>query len=124
MKQEEMIIKIISEVAHFILQKDPSKMVISLHKEKEGIHLAIFDNVVRTEDEIKKIKNRISVGQKPELSSYYGNLAGNDLLGEARLDLIGWQVKFIDVINRGNGIQIDIWIGSENFERNKFTIPD
>ncbi|MFN3410583.1 MAG: hypothetical protein ACK4YF_00285 [Exilispira sp.] len=124
MKQEEMIVKIISEVSHFVLSGDPTRMVISLHKEKGGIHLAIFDDIKRSDKEIEEIKRIISVGQRPELSGYYGNLAGNNLLGEARLDLIGWQVKYIDVNKIRDGLKIDIWIGSEEFDKDKFTIPD
>lgn len=124
MKQVEMIVKIISEVAHFVLQDDPNRMVISLHKEKDGIHLAIFDDKKRTKKEIEDIKRLISIGQRPELSGYYGNLAGNNLLGEARLELIGWQVKYIDVNQTDEGLKIDIWVGSEEFEKDKFTMPD
>lgn len=124
MQKEEMIVKIISEVSHFILQEDPTRMVISLHKEKDGIHLAIFDDTKRTKKDIEKLKRLISIGQRPELSGYYGNLAGNNLLGEARLDLIGWQVKFIDLNETNDGLKIDIWIGSEDFDKDKFTIPD
>ncbi len=124
MKQIEMIVKIISEVAHFVLQDDPNRMVISLHKEKDGIHLAIFDDKKRTKKEIEDIKRLISIGQRPELSGYYGNLAGNNLLGEARLELIGWQVKYIDVNQTDEGLKIDIWVGSEEFKKDKFTMPD
>jgi hypothetical protein len=124
MQQEEMIVKIISEVSHFILQEDPNRMVISLHKEKDGIHLAILDDKKRSKKEIEKIKRSISIGQRPELSGYYGNLTGNNLLGVARLDIIGWQVKFIDVNETNDGLKIDIWIGSADFDKAKFTIPD
>ncbi len=124
MKQEEMIVKIISEVSHFVLSGDPSRMVISLHKEKGGIHLAIFDDIKRTDKEIEELKRIISIGQRPELSGYYGNLAGNNLLGEARLDIIGWQVKYIDINPTNDGLKIDIWIGSEEFDKDKFTIPE
>lgn len=124
MKQEEMIVKIISEVSHFVLSGDPTRMVISLHKEKGGIHLAILDDIERSDKEIEEIKRIISVGQRPELSGYYGNLTGNNLLGEARLDLIGWQVKYIDVNKIRDGLKIDIWIGSEEFDKDKFTMPD
>lgn len=123
MKQVEMIVKIISEVAHFILQEDPNRMVISLHKEKGGIHLAILDDKKRSKKEIENLKRTISIGQRPELSGYYGNLAGNNLLGEARLDLIGWQVKFIDLNETRDGLKIDIWVGSEDFDNDKFNIP-
>ncbi|MEJ5273168.1 MAG: hypothetical protein WH035_03485 [Spirochaetota bacterium] len=123
MKQVEMIVKIISEVAHFILQEDPNRMVISLHKEKDGIHLAILDDKKRSKKEIENLKRTISIGQRPELSGYYGNLAGNNLLGEARLDLIGWQVKYIDLSETRDGLKIDIWIGSEEFDKDKFNIP-
>lgn len=123
MKIEETIVKIISEVSHFILSSDPNRMVISLHKEKDGIHLAVFDDNKRSPKEIEQIKRSISIGQRPELSGYYGTLTGNNLLGEARLDLIGWQVKFIDVNQTNDGLQIDIWIGSEEFDKDKFSIP-
>ncbi|HPC38244.1 MAG TPA: hypothetical protein PLF21_02920 [Exilispira sp.] len=123
MKQVEMIVKIISEVAHFILQEDPNRMVISLHKEKDGIHLAILDDKKRSKKEIENLKRTISIGQRPELSGYYGNLAGNNLLGEARLDLIGWQVKYIDLNETRDGLKIDIWVGSEDFDKDKFNIP-
>lgn len=122
--QIEMIVKIISEVAHFILQEEPNRMIISLHKEKDGIHLAILDDKKRTDKEIEELKRIISIGQRPELSGYYGNLTGVNLLGEARLDLIGWQVKFIDVNPTKDGLKIDIWIGSEDFEKDKFNIPN
>jgi len=124
MKQEEIIVKIISEISHFILSNDPSRMVISLHKEKGGIHLAIFDDIKRTDKELQDIKRIISIGQRPELSGYYGNLAGNNLLGEARLDLIGWQVKYMDINPTSDGLKIDIWIGSDEFDKDKFNIPE
>jgi len=45
------------------------------------------------------------------------------LLGRVILDLVGWRVKYIDASATSDGIKIDIWIGSQDFDQDKFTIP-
>jgi hypothetical protein len=51
-------------------------------------------------------------------------MAGSDLVGSARLNLIGWQVKHADVTRTGNGTKIDLWLGSDRFDSSRFTIPE
>ncbi len=124
MKRQEFIIHLIGEVAHYILEGDPMRMVISLHQEEDGLHLAVIDSVQRSEEKIQQMRDELNNARRPELAGYYGSMAGSDMLGAARLSLIGWQVKHGDVNATSSGTKIDLWIGGDGFNPEKFTIPD
>jgi len=120
---KEYILHLIGEIARYILDGDPSRMVISLHREQDGIHLAILDNNPRSEKEIESIRSALNPERRPELSEYYGIMAGHDLLGSSRLNLVGWQVKHAEVSRTQEGTKIDLWLGGENFDSSVFSIP-
>jgi hypothetical protein len=60
--------------------------------------------------------------KRPELAGYYGEMIGHDFLGQSRLDLMGWQVKKVDISRWGDGIMIDIWMGGSNFQKSQFNM--
>jgi len=124
MNRKDFVLHLIGEVAHYILDADPMRMVISLHQEEDGLHLAILDNVKRDAAELNTIRASLNNARRPELAGYYGNMAGYDSLGSARLNLIGWQVKGADVNSSDSGTKIDLWLGGERFDPASFTIPD
>jgi len=123
MKRREYILHLIGEVAHYILESDPMRMVISLHQEEDGLHLAIIDSVVRSEEQLAKMRSELNTARRPELAGYYGSMAGSDMLGAARLDIIGWQVKHGDVTATSSGTKIDLWLGGDRFDPERFSIP-
>ncbi|MFP4010495.1 MAG: hypothetical protein ACLFUM_02255 [Spirochaetaceae bacterium] len=124
MKRTEFLLHLISEVAHFYLDADPHRMVISIHQEEDGVHLSAFDDTNRSEEELESIRRSLDVPGRPELAGYYGSLAGFDTLGAARLDLIGWQIKGATVRSIEHGTQIDLWLGGDRFDPEKFSIGD
>ena len=124
MKHKDVMVHLISEVTRYILQGDPGKMVISLHREGDGIHLCVIDDRVRSDDEMREIERSLNTVQRPELAGYYGTMAGHDLLGSARLNLVGWQIKHADIIRTPEGgAMLNLWIGGEYFDGSKFNIP-
>mgnify|MGYP006298544641 CR=1 FL=1 len=124
MKRKEYIMHLLSELASFILDTEPSRMVISLHQETDGLHLVIIDNHKRNDEELAAVTQALNQEARPEMADYYGSMAGSDLLGSARLNLIGWQVKRGDVNPTDNGTRIDLWLGSDNFNPDNFTIDE
>lgn len=124
MKRTEFLLHLISEVAHYILDAEPMRMVISLHQEEDGLHLAVFDDNPRTDTELESIRASLKNPDRPELAGYYGSLAGFDMLGAARLDLIGWQVKAATISRTDNGTRIDLWLGGDRFDPDRFSITD
>lgn len=122
--KRKVFINLISEISHYILDADPSRMVISLHQEDDGLHLAVLDDVQRDDEELEAIRNALQNPDRPELAAYYGSLAGFDVLGSARLNLIGWQVKAAAVGRTDSGTQIDIWMGGDRFNPDKFTLSE
>jgi hypothetical protein len=124
MNRKDFILQLIGEVAHYILDEDPMRMVISLHQEEDGLHLAVMDNIKRDEAELESIRQALNNPKRPELAGYYGSMAGHDGLGKARLDLIGWQVKGADVYPTDLGTQIDLWLGGDRFDSASFTLDD
>ena len=123
MKRKEYLVHLISEVSSFILQGNPRKMVVSLHQEADGIHLAVIDDKPRSEAEIKDIERSLNAARRPELAGYYGEMAGHDLLGSARLNLVGWQIKHADVMKTPEGgVMLNLWVGGDDFEYAKFNI--
>lgn len=124
MKRKEFILHLIGEVAHYMLDSDPMRMVVSLHQEEDGIHLAVLDDTPRSDEERERVRAALNNAHRPELAGYYGSMAGSDLLGPARLNLIGWQVKHADVSATANGTKIDLWLGGDRFNPEAFTIPD
>ncbi len=123
MKRKDFLLHLIGEISSFILQGDPSRMVISLHQEHDGLHLSVLDTVKRTEREIKEISQSLNSRKRPELSGYYGKMTGHDFLGTARLDMLGWQVKHSTVAQTAEGTKIDLWLGGERFDPTNFNLP-
>lgn len=123
MNRRDFVLHLIGEIAHYILDADPMRMVISVHQEADGLHLAIRDSVPRTEEELEAIRGSLNSSRRPELAEYYGSMAGYDSLGEARLNLIGWQVKGATVGLSDSGTKIDLWLGGERFDPGPFSIP-
>ena len=78
MNRKEYILHLIGEVAHVILDGEPSRMVISLHQEEDGLHLAVFDDTPRSDDEIHAMQQALGGARRPELAGYYGGMAGFD----------------------------------------------
>ncbi len=124
MKTKEYIMHLLAEMSNYILDAKPMRMVISLHQEPDGLHLSVMDSTVRKDSELEAITRALNTTARPELSEYYGHMAGNDLVGSARLNLIGWQVKKADVERIEGGTKIDLWLGSERFDTAKFSLPD
>ncbi len=122
MNRKELILQMITELAHYVLDEDPLRMVISVHQEEDGLHLAILDTIVRGEEELDRIRQLLNNEKRPEMASYYGSLAGHDSLGKARLNLIGWQVKGADVSCSDSGTKIDLWLGGDRFDPQSFSI--
>ncbi len=125
MKRQELYVQLISELANFLLHGNPRKMVISMHLEPDGFHIAAIDDRPRTEKELSEIEHSLMVHQRPELASYYGTMIGHDLLGNARLELIGFQIKGVKIerIPEG-GLMINLWIGNESFDPAMFSINE
>ena len=124
MKRKDYILHLIGEIAHYILDDDPNRMVISLHQEEDGLHLAVLDDKKRGDEELAEIRKALNNARRPEMAGYYGNMAGSDMLGAARLNLIGWQVKHGDATTTNSGTKIDLWLGGERFNPDNFTIPE
>ncbi len=124
MNRKDFILHLIGEVSHYMLDSDPMRLVISLHQEEDGMHLAVFDDTVRSEAELETIRSSLNNARRPELAGYYGSMAGYDMLGGARLNLIGWQVKHGDVSTTDSGTRIDLWLGGDRFNPDNFSIPD
>ena len=122
MKHTEFLLHLINEIAHYILDANPMRMVISLHQEEDGLHLAILDDKRRNRSELDKIRNALQPHDRPELAGYYGSMAGYDMLGAARLDLVGWQIKAATVSDNGSGTQIDLWMGGDRFDPEQFSL--
>ncbi|NCC65406.1 MAG: hypothetical protein EOM15_12200, partial [Spirochaetia bacterium] len=59
---------------------------------------------------------------RPELAEYYGMMAGHDITWDARLKLIGWQIKHATVENSDSGLRIDLWLGSDAFNPEQFSL--
>lgn len=123
MKTKDYIMHLVAEISNFILEGQPSRMVISLHQEADGLHLSILDDKIRSAEELDFIRSSLNISNRPELAEYYGSMAGTDLIGTARLNLIGWQVKHADVLSHGEGTKIDLWLGSDRFDSRRFSIP-
>lgn len=124
MKNKDYIMHLLTEMSNFILEGKPERMVISLHQEADGLHLAVLDNNARTEEELLSIRKTLNTQARPELAEYYGSMAGSDLIGAARLNLIGWQVKQADVSRTAEGTKIDLWLGSDRFDSRNFNLPE
>ena len=123
MKRKDFILHLIGELSSYILDEDPTRMVISLHQEEDGMHLCVLDDNQHTDEEVAKMEKALNSHKRPELAGYYGAMTGQDFLGSSRLNLLGWQVKHSDVTKTDSGIKIDLWFGGERSESERFTIP-
>ncbi len=123
MKSKEYVLHLMSEISNYVLESHPSRMVISLHQEADGLHLCVVDNCERSDHEMAAMVAALDKSERPELAEYYGSMSGVDMVGTARLKLIGWQIKHADVTRTTNGTKIDLWLGSDRFDTSNFTIP-
>lgn len=124
MKRKDQIIQLISEMASYLLEENPMRLVLSLHQEEDGLHLAVLDDNLHSDEEIHELTRKLNSRKRPELAGYYGAMTGHDLLGSARLDLLGWNIKHADVAKLDHGVKIDLWIGGDRFDSRQFNIPD
>lgn len=124
MRRKDFILHLIGEISSYLLEENPMRLVISLHQEKDGLHLSVMDDNSHTDEEIAKMEKDLNRPKRPELASYYGAMTGQDLLGSSRLDLLGWQVKHADVTRTSSGIKIDLWLGGDKFNSERFNIPE
>ena len=124
MKAKEYVLHLIGEVSNYVLESRPSRMVISLHQEPDGLHLCVVDDCNRPDEEMAAMTAALDTSERPELAEYYGSMGGTDLVGEARLHLIGWQVKHAQVTRADGGTKIDLWLGGERFDPDQFSIPE
>ncbi|NMA22995.1 MAG: hypothetical protein GX938_05760 [Spirochaetales bacterium] len=125
MKRKEFLGRLIGEMTSFLLQNNPLRLVISLHQEDDGAHITFFDDHQRTEAQVAKIREALNPKKvRPELAEYYGAMAGSTLNIDARLKLIGWQIKHATVSNSKSGIKIDLWLGSDAFNPKDFTVEE
>lgn len=124
MQRKELILHLIGEISNYLLENRPRRLVISLHQEEDGLHLSVLDDHPHTDEELARLDRTLNSRKRPELAGYYGAMTGHDLLGESRLNLLGWQVKHCDVSRHASGIKIDIWLGGDSFQNGQFTIPD
>lgn len=123
MQTKEYIMHLLAEMSNYILEAKPNRMVISLHQEDDGLHLCVLDSVMRPEEELEAMRKALNATVRPELADYYGSMAGSDLVGAARLNLIGWQIKHADVSSSDSGTKVDLWLGSDRFDSSRFTLP-
>ena len=123
MKRQELIVHLISEISRYLLAEDPMRLVISLHQEEDGLHLAIIDDNEHSDEELAAMERALNSRKRPELADYYGAMTGHDLLGSARLNLLGWQLKHSDVTRTGSGVKVDLWLGGDRFDSRQFSIP-
>ena len=124
MLSKEHLMHLLSEVSNYMLDKHPRRMVISVHQENDGLHLCVVDDIERSDEELQAMEEALNSGERPELADYYGAMGGSDLLGAARLNLIGWQIKHADVSRSEEGTKIDIWMGGKRFDSRDFSVPD
>lgn len=123
MQNKDYLLHLIAELSNYCLDSKPQRMVISLHQEEDGMHLSVLDDHRRSEKELEEMSRSLNTSARPELAEYYGAMSGSDLLGRARLDLIGWQVKHADVTRTNEGTKIDLWLGSDRFDPTRFNMP-
>ena len=123
MKSTEYVLHVLGEISHYVLQSHPTRMVISLHQESDGLHLCVIDNCERSDAEIAAMTDALNATMRPELAEYYGSMGGTDLVGKARLNLIGWRIKGADVTRADGGTKIDLWVGGDRFDPDVFSIP-
>ena len=124
MKRRELITHLISEITGYVLKGDPMRMVISLHQEEDGLHLSVMDDAPHTDEEIEEMERALNSQKRPELAGYYGTMTDTAVLGTARLNLLGWQVKHTDITRIDKGIKIDFWLGGDRFDSRQFSIPE
>lgn len=123
MQTKEYIMHLLAEMSNYILEAKPNRMVISLHQEDDGLHLCVLDSVKRPDEELEAMRKALNATVRPELADYYGSMAGSDLVGAARLNLIGWQIKHADVTASDSGTKVDLWLGSDRFDSSRFSLP-
>ncbi|MFP4407136.1 MAG: hypothetical protein ACLFPW_01320 [Spirochaetaceae bacterium] len=122
-QRNELLLHLIGELGHFVLDSNPGRMVVNLHLEDDGCHLTVLDDVERSDEQIEELSNALKATERPELAGYYGSMAGLEMLGSARLSLVGLQVKGAQIKKREGGTTIDLWLGDDRFDASKFTIP-
>lgn len=116
MRNKDDVLHLIGEISNYLLESGPGRMVLSIRQEPGGTHLCAMDDTKRSPEEMAGMREALNTGMRPELAEYYGSMGGSDLLGAARLNLIGWQVKRSEVSQIDGGTKIDLWMDDEQFD--------
>lgn len=116
MKNKDDVLHLIGEISNYLLESGPGRMVLSIRQEPNGTHLCAMDDTERSTEEIAAMREALNAGIRPELAEYYGSMGGSDLLGAARLNLIGWQVGRSEVSRIEGGTKIDLWMDGDQFD--------
>lgn len=83
----------------------------------------MLDGVKRSDDGQASMTKTLNAWDRPELAEYYGTMAGSHLVGHARLNIIGWQVKKADVSRTDTGTRVDLWLGGDRFDSSRYSFP-
>lgn len=118
MKNKEYVMHLLAEINNYVLERHPGHMSLVLDQDDEGLHLEVRDDIFRSSEEIEKMHKALNSTVRPELAEYYGAMGGSDLIGAARLNLLGWQIKKAEVSSSEAGTVINLWLGSERYTGN------
>lgn len=113
MNRKEYLLHLIGEISNYLLEREPSRLVISLHRAEDGLHLCALDSTARSDEELATMSASLNAGARPEFAEYYGHLAGADQVAGARLDLVGCQVRKAEVGRTEEGTKLDLWLVPE-----------
>ena len=59
-RRKDIILHLLSEIASYILEGDPQRMVVSLHQEDSGLHLCVIDSNQHSDEEIAKMEKMLN----------------------------------------------------------------
>jgi hypothetical protein len=92
-------------------------MNINYQEKDNDVHVTVIDDIVRSTAELDDMKTALNTRPRPELAEYYGSMGGSDLLGPARLNLVGYQIVSAQVSGTGTGTKIDLVLGRNPAEK-------
>ena len=123
MKRKKFLSRLIGEMTGFLLESNPLRLVVSLHQEEDGAHITFFDDTQRTDAEIKRIKEALNPKKvRPELADYYGAMAERHAQHRCPSQAHRLADRHATVSNSESGIKIDLWLGSDAFNPQDFTV--
>jgi phenylpyruvate tautomerase PptA (4-oxalocrotonate tautomerase family) len=114
LRQKQKIANLLDELLHYVLQTEPSKVVIEIEDLEERVQITVQDvGPKRSARECRQAEALLNAPRRNELKDYYSGLAGEESCGPCNLHLVGMMVDGGRIEATETGTRLAVWWAPE-----------